>query len=205
MEINKLNKLLGNVDIYLLDQILKARFSTSMRILDVGCGEGRNTVYFLHAGYQIFGVDRNSVAIQMARIQARTIKPDYDIHRFQNALVEDMPFHHAAVDAIICSAVLHFARSTDHFFKMMDEMMRILKPDGMIFLRMATGFGGISGQSTAKGEGVFLLPDGSERFILTEELLAEITIKYRLHHLEAPKSVLVHGQRAMGVFVMQKG
>lgn len=205
MEINKLNKLLGNVDIYLLDQILKARFSTSMRILDVGCGEGRNTVYFLQAGYQIFGVDRNPVAIQMVRIQARTIRPDYDIHRFQNALVEDMPFHHAAVDAIICSAVLHFARSTDHFFKMMDEMMRILKPDGIIFLRMATGFGGISGQSTAKGEGVFLLPDGSERFILTEELLAEIIDKYRLHHLEAPKSVLVHGQRAMGVFVMQKG
>ncbi|HLW19158.1 MAG TPA: class I SAM-dependent methyltransferase [Cyclobacteriaceae bacterium] len=204
MEINMLNKLLGNLDIYLLDQILKGRFSPEMKILDAGCGEGRNTVYFLKAGYQIFGVDQNPVAIQMARIQAQTIRANYDIHRFQNSTVEDMPFHHAAIDAIISSAVLHFARSTDHFHQMMDEMIRILKPGGFLFLRMTTGFGGIMDQSTHKGDGRYLLPDGSERFILTEELLADVMAKHHLHHLEAPKSVLVHGQRAMGVFVMRK-
>lgn len=204
MDIASLNKLLGNIDIYLLDQILKGRFCKDQKILDAGCGEGRNQVYFLREGYQVFGVDSNPIAIQMARIQAQTIQKDYDIHRFQTASVEDMPFHKEAVDTVISSAVLHFARTTDHFYKMMEEMMRVLKPGGLVFLRMATGFGGMLEASTSMGDGVYLLPDGSKRFLLTEALLAEVQDKYGLHHLEAPKSVLVHGKRSMGVFMMQK-
>jgi len=204
MDIASLNKLLGNVDIYLLDQILKGRFSKDQKILDAGCGEGRNQIYFLREGYQIFGVDSNPIAVQMARIQAQTIQKDYDIHRFQTAAVEDMPFHKEAIDVILSSAVLHFANNTGHFFKMMDEMMRILKPGGLFFLRMATGFGGIIEASTSMGDGVYLLPDRSKRFLLTEAMLAEIQDKYGLHHLEAPKSVLVHDKRSMGVFMMQK-
>lgn len=204
MDISSLNKLLGNIDVYLLDQILKGRFSKDQKILDVGCGEGRNQIYFLREDYQVFGVDSNPIAIQMARIQAQTIQKDYDIHRFQTALVEDMPFHKEAVDVVISSAVLHFANNTAHFYKMMDEMMRVLKPQGLLFLRMTTGFGGIPEASTSMGNGVYLLPDGSKRFLLTEALLSEVQDRYGLHHLEAPKSVLVHGRRAMGVFMMQK-
>ena len=204
MDISSLNKLLGNIDVYLLDQILKGRFSKDQKILDVGCGEGRNQIYFLREDYQVFGVDSNPIAIQMARIQAQTIQKDYDIHRFQTALVEDMPFHKEAVDVVISSAVLHFANNTAHFYKMMDEMVRVLKPQGLLFLRMTTGFGGIPEASTSMGNGVYLLPDGSKRFLLTEALLSEVQDRYGLHHLEAPKSVLVHGRRAMGVFMMQK-
>lgn len=204
MNIASLNKLLGNIDIYLLDQILKGRFSKDQKILDAGCGEGRNQVYFLKEGYQVFGVDSNPIAIQMARIQAHTIQKDYDIYRFQTAAVEDMPFHKEAVDVVISSAVLHFARHTDHFYMMMEEMTRVLKPGGLLFLRMATGFGGMIAASTLMGDGVYLLPDGSKRFLLTEELLLEIQARYGLQPLEAPKSVLVHGKRCMGVFMMQK-
>lgn len=204
MEVSLLNRLLGNIDIYLLDQVLKGRFQKDMKILDAGCGEGRNMVYFLKEDYRIFGVDQHPLAVQMARIQAQTIRPEYDIHRFQTAQVEDMPFHKAAFDAMISSAVLHFAKNTGHFHLMFGEMMRILKPGGILFLRMVTGFGGIMEESKAVRDGVYLLPDGSERFVLTAELMEEIQENHHLHHLEAPKSVLVHGQRAMGVLVMQK-
>lgn len=204
MDITGLNKLLGNLDIYLLDQILKGRFTKEMKILEAGCGEGRNLRYFLNKGFQVFGVDQNPAAIQMTRILARTINQTYDIHSFQIASVEDMPFHHASIDVLISSAVLHFSHGNVHFHKMMDEMMRILKPGGLFFLRMATGFGGILSASTPRGDGIYQLPDGSERFVLTETILTETMGKYHLHHIEAPKSVLVLGQREMGVFVMQK-
>lgn len=204
MEINKLNEIFGNIDIYLLDQILKGRFSKEMKILDAGCGEGRNCIYFLNQNYQIFGVDANPIAIQMARIYAQTIRPDYDIYRFQTATVQDMPFHKASFDVVISSAVLHFATSESDFFKMMDEMMRLLKDNGIFFLRMTTGFGGIQESSPNLGDGVFALPDGSERFLLSKDLLHKIELKYGLENLENPKSVLVHDQRAMGVFVWKK-
>lgn len=205
MDINSLNQLLGNIDIYLLDQILKGRFTKEMNILDAGCGEGRNTIYFLNEGYKIFGVDHNPIAIQMARIYAQTIQKDYDVFRFQTSMVENMPFHQGAFDAVISSAVLHFAKSETHFLKMMEEMMRVLKPGGIFFLRMTTSQGNMKEKSPHLGDGVYLLPDGSERFLLTEELEKEIVSKYKLNYLEPAKSVLVHGQRAMGVFVWQKG
>ena len=204
MEINELNALLGNIDIYLLDQVLKGRFSKAMKILDAGCGEGRNCIYFLHQGYPIFGCDANGTAIQMARIYAKTIQPDYDVYRFQKAHVEDMPFHKGAFDVILSSAVLHFAQSEAHFFKMLDEMMRVLKAGGIFFLRMCTDAGNILANAPHLGEGVYLLPDGSERFVLTEKLEKEMVARYGLEYLEPPKSVLVHGLRSMGVFVYRK-
>jgi ubiquinone/menaquinone biosynthesis C-methylase UbiE len=204
MEIKELNGLLGNIDIYLLDQILKGRFGKKMRILDAGCGEGRNCIYFLQSGFQIFGVDSNPTAIQMARIYAKSIEKDYDVLRFQEAKVEDMPFHKEAFDALLSSAVLHFAQSEGHFFRMLDEMMRIVKPEGIFFLRMCTDAGDILANSPHLGEGVYLLPDGSERFVLTQRLEKEMLTRYNLEYMESPKSVLVHGQRSMGVFVFRK-
>lgn len=204
MEIKDLNILLGNVDLYLLDQILKGRFDKTMKILDAGCGEGRNCIYFLQQGYQIFGTDNNGSAIQMARIIAKTIQPHYDIYRFQESLIEDMPFHSEAFDTILSSAVLHFAQSESHFFQMLDEMMRILKPGGIFFLRMCTDAGHILANAPHLGNGVYLLPDDSERFVLTKSLEKEMINRYGLEYLESPKSVLVHGLRSMGVFVMRK-
>jgi len=205
MDIKSLNRHLGNIDIYLLDQILKGRFSKEMKILDAGCGEGRNCVYFLNEGYQIFGVDSNPIATQMARIYAQTIQQDYDIFRFQTSVVENMPFHQGAFDAVISSAVLHFAQNETIFLKMVEDMMRVLKPGGIFFLRMTTSEGGMVEKSPDLGDGVYLLPDGSERFLLTDDLEKEIVSKYKLKYLEPAKSVLVHGQRSMGVFVWEKG
>lgn len=203
MKISELNRLLGNIDIYLLDQILKGRFSTEMKILDAGCGEGRNTVYFINEGYQVYGIDQNETAIQYCRFMAKSLNKNYDIHRFQVAGLEEIPFHQEAFDAVICSAVLHFAEDETNFWQMMNEMLRVLKPGGILWFRMTTAFGGIKEKSQVLGGGKYLLPDGSERFLLAEDHVDKL-IKMGLKFLDQPKSVLVHGQRAMGVFVMEK-
>ena len=54
----------GEIDIYLFDQLLRGRLVPGTRILDVGCGSGRNLVYLLRAGYQVFGVDPDPGSIQ---------------------------------------------------------------------------------------------------------------------------------------------
>jgi SAM-dependent methyltransferase len=203
MEITELNRLLGNVDIYLLDQILKGRFGKEMKILDAGCGEGRNTVYFVNKGYQIFGIDPNETAIQYCRYQARSLNPDFDLHRFLVGGLEEIPFHAGAFDAVICSAVLHFADSEEHFQAMVSEIHRILKPGGIFWFRMCTGFGGILEQSETLGNGKYRLPDGSERFVMTS-VEVESLEKRGFRFLENPKTVLVLGQREMGVFVLEK-
>ncbi len=203
MQIAELNRLLGNIDIYLLDQILKGRFTPDMKILDAGCGEGRNAVYFINSGYQVFGIDENELAVQYIRYLSKSLKPDYDAHRFQVGKLEEIPFHTLAFDAVICSAVLHFAADETNFWQMMNEILRVLKPGGILWFRMTTAFGGMKEESRELGGGKYLLPDGSERFLLTQEHVDKLLEK-GLRFLESPKSVLVHGQRTMGVFVFEK-
>lgn len=203
MEIAELNRLLGNVDIYLLDQLLKGRFTKEMKILDAGCGEGRNSIYFIRENYQLFGIDPNETAIQYCRYLAKSLHPEYDAHRFQPGRLEDIPFHTGAFDAVICSAVLHFASGVDNFLEMISEIHRVLRPGGIFWFRACTGFGGILGQSKALGGGRYLLPDGSERFVISESDVDKLE-KIGFRFIESPKTVLVLGQREMGVFLMEK-
>lgn len=174
-----------------------------MKILDAGCGEGRNAVYFINEGFQIFGIDQNQTAIQYCRFMAKSLDKEYDAHRFQVAGLEEIPFHQSAFDAVICSAVLHFAKDEANFWQMMHEMLRVLKPGGILWFRMTTAFGGILEQSESLGNGRYLLPDGSERFLLDQMKLDRLK-ELGLEFLESPKTVLVLGQREMGVFVMRK-
>ncbi|MCU0401064.1 MAG: class I SAM-dependent methyltransferase [Algoriphagus sp.] len=203
MDIIELNRLLGNVDIYLLDQILKGRFTKEMNILDAGCGEGRNAVYFIQKGYQIFGIDPNELAVQYCRYLAKSLNPEFDIHRFQVGRLEEIPFHAGAFDAVICSAVLHFAESVDNFWEMIQEIQQVLKPGGIFWFRMTTAFGGILEQSQDMGNGKYALPDGSERFIFLPACVDKLE-KMGFRFLEPMKTVLIPGRREMGVFVMEK-
>lgn len=203
MQINELNALLGNVDNYLLDQLLKGRFTKDMKLLDAGCGEGRNTSYFIQKGYQIFGIDRNELAIQYCRFHAKSLAPGFDTHRFQVGRLEEIPFHDQAYDGVLCSAVLHFAVNVDNFWEMIGELYRVLKPGGIFWFRMCTGFGGILDQSTPLGGGRYRLPDGSERFVLTQAHVDNFQ-RMGFSFLESPKTVLVLNQREMGVFLMRK-
>ena len=204
MDFRELNKQLGNIDIYLLDQILKGRFTPEMKILDAGCGEGRNTHYFIREGFQIFGIDQDKPSIEMARMYASSIQKDFDVHRFQVNDLENLMFHTSAFDAVLSSAVLHFAHDEAHFMTMMSEMVRVLKHEGILWLRMCTDAGNILHSAVRLENNRYLLPDGSERFVLTGNLLNSVMEKFGLVHLEPPKSVLVHELRSMGVFVFEK-
>lgn len=201
--IKELNHLLGNIDIYLLDQILKGRFPKTYKILDAGCGEGRNLIYFLRNNYRVYGIDNNEDAIRMLKYLAGSINRSYPLKRFAVGDVVNMPWKNHKFHAIISSAVLHFAENEGHFQQMVAEMHRLLKPGGLLFARMATDVG-ILEQSKPLGDGKFLLPDGSVRFLLTHKLLDEMMVNFGFEFLEPYKSVVVDGKRSMSTLVLKK-
>ncbi|EIM73876.1 type 11 methyltransferase [Nitritalea halalkaliphila LW7] len=208
MGIEALNRILGNIDLYLLDQLLKGRFTKEQRILDAGSGEGRNAGYFIRENYALYAVDREPLAIQYLRYHAKTLNPSYDSFRFQVADLREIPFHTHAFDVVLSSAVLHFAQDEEDFLALFEEHMRVLKPGGLFFLRMCVSeelaLGMHAAGRTATVENPRTLGDGSWRFVLTPTLLAALKSRYGLAPLEAEKSVAVHGQRLMGSFIWQK-
>jgi tellurite methyltransferase len=187
-----LQELFGAIDIYLFDQLLKGRIAPGMRILDAGCGSGRNLVYLLNEGYEVYGVDQDP--------RASAFLP---AGRFRNENIEQMSFPDAFADVVISSAVLHFARDDDHFRAMLDGTWRVLKPGGLLFCRLASSIG-IENQITNIAGRRFLLPDGSERYLVDEKLLCDLTKQLGGELLDPLKTTVVQNQRSMTTWVVQK-
>lgn len=196
-------ELFGEIDIYLFDQILKNQFTAQMSILDAGCGGGRNLVYFLRGGCQVFGVDRDPEAIEYVRALAKTLAPQLAAANFQISEVEAMPFPSERFDAVISNAVLHFADDERHFKRMLEEMWRVLKPNGLFFARLASDIG-IENKIELIEDRRYFLPDGSERFLVDEELLLQATARLGGFLIEPIKTTNVQNLRSMTTWVARK-
>src|SRR5437764_9725425 len=105
-----LSELFGNIDIYLVDQILRGRIAPGMTVFDAGCGQGRNLVFFLREGYDVSGCDPDPAAIDAVRTLAARLAPGLPASRFRAETVEANGFADGSADVVVSSAVLHFAR-----------------------------------------------------------------------------------------------
>lgn len=193
----------GNIDIYLFDQLLKGTYANCRKVLDAGCGGGRNLVYFLKNGYEVYAIDPNPEAIEAVKVLAESIAPSIPQSNFKVAKAEDLPFKDQYFDLVICSAVLHFAKSEAHFDDMIRSMWRVLKPGGYLFARLASDIG-IESLVLPIGKGRYLLPDGSERFLVNEQMLLSYTSSLNAKLHEPIKTTNVQNLRCMTTWCLQK-
>ena len=194
----------GPIDIYLFDQLLRGRITPGLRVLDAGCGHGRNLVYLLREGYDVYGADADPEAIAAVRQLAATLAPQLPPDNFRAEPVEGMSVADDSMDVVISSAVLHFAQNGPHFLAMLRGSWRALKPGGLFFCRLASSIG-IENQIEYRGDRRFLLPDGSERFLVDESLLLQCTRQLGGELLDPLKTTVVQGQRSMTTWVLRKG
>ncbi|MEO7970638.1 MAG: class I SAM-dependent methyltransferase [bacterium] len=228
MSADNLQQQFGNIDIYLFDQLLKGRFVPRMRLLDAGCGSGRNLVYFLRNGYEVFGVDQSEAAILELRKLAAVLAPHLPSTNFRVGPVERMSFgkeansrqqtvnrkttsatpklaeeSSAVFDWVLSSAVLHFASDEEQWQAMVDEMWRVLKPGGIFFARLASTIGIQDKIELIEGRR-FHLPDGSDRFLADEAMLKRVTAAVGGEFIEPIKTTVVENLRAMTTWVVRK-
>jgi len=206
-----LHEWFGSIDIYLFDQLLKGRFVPGMRILDAGCGSGRNVVYFLKSGYDVCGVDESEEAIRQIRRLASVLTPEPSAETsgplpsdsFRVEPIQQMLFADAVFDVVLSSAVLHFARDEEQWHAMLNEMWRVLKPGGIFFARLASSIG-MEAKVELIGGRRYHLPDGSDRFLVDEAMLMAVTESLGGEFLEPIKTVVVQNMRAMTTWVLRK-
>ena len=193
----------GSIDIYLFDQLLKGRITSQNRVLDAGCGGGRNIVYLLRSGFDVCGVDQSQESITRIQSLAATLAPRLPANNFHVEPVERMSFSDAEFDVVISSAVLHFARDEEQWQSMVDEMWRVLQPGGIFFARLASSIG-IEDQVEHIQGRRYHLPDGSDRFLVDREMLSRATEALGGEWLEPFKTVVVQDQRSMSNWCLRK-
>lgn len=195
---NSIQNIVGQTDNYLLDLILKGHYHQDEVILDAGCGLGRNLHWFYHNDFKLYGIDLDEERIDACKDQYPKIADQLSL-----ASLDELPFEDEQFDHIICSAVLHFASSKEHFMQMLSEMSRTLKTNGSIFIRTCTDKG-IKEHISYLGQGRYLLGDESERFLVTDNLLEEVLSTLPLTLAASYKSVVVNYERSMGVLLLRK-
>jgi SAM-dependent methyltransferase len=191
----------GQIDIYVFDQILRGNIGLGMRILDAGCGYGRNLVHLLREGCEIFALDADPQAVAHVRQLSAMLAPSLPPENFQTGAIERMSFPDAFADVVICNSVLHFARSDEHFRAMLAELWRVLRPGGLLFTRLGSRIGmdfpRIAGN-------IYSIGDGSEWFLVDEQTLLDLTEDLRAVMVDPLKTTIVQDYRCMTTWVLRK-
>ena len=195
----------GQIDIYLFDQILRGNISSAMRVLDAGCGGGRNIRYLLREGCEVFGVDVSADAVAEVRKIASELAPGLPAENFQVASVEAMPFADELADVVVCHSVLHFARDEKQLEAMVRGLWRVLKPGGMLFCRLASTIGAAPGMAfESVGGRRFRMSHGAEWLLVDESMLMGLTRTLDGELVDPLKTTVVQGQRCMTTWVVKK-
>lgn len=193
----------GRIDIYLFDQILRGRITSRMTVLDAGCGHGRNAQYLMRCGATVFGVDADGDQVgrirELAAEHASKLSPD----NFSVGRLTDLPFPDGFFDAVICSAVLHFAEDETELENMIREMWRVLRTGGLFFARLASTIGIQDRVEHIRGRR-YRLPDGTDRLLVDEDYLLRLTADLNGHLLDPIKTTNVQNLRAMTTWVVGK-
>jgi tellurite methyltransferase len=191
----------GQIDIYVFDQILRGNITADLRVLDAGCGYGRNLVHLLREGCEIFALDADRDAVEHVRQLSKSLKTRLPVENFRVGPIEAMPFPDGFVDVVICNSVLHFSRDDRHFRKMVTELWRVLRPGGMLFCRLGSRIGM---DFEHVRDNLYVVGDGSEWYLVDEEMLLELTEEMNGVLADPLKTTIVQDYRCMTTWVLRK-
>ncbi len=191
----------GQIDIYVFDQILRGNIGRGMKVLDAGCGYGRNLVHLLREGAEVFAIDANPEAVAHVKALAAELAPQLPPENFQVAAVETMPFADAFADVVICNSVLHFARDEKQFLAMVSGLWRVLRPGGLLFCRLGSRIGMDFPRLRAN---IYRIGDGSEWFLVDEAVLLRMTGQMNAVLVDPLKTTIVQDYRCMTTWVLRK-
>jgi len=110
-------------------EILKNR--KAKKILDLGSGSGRHSVYLAKKGFEVYGFDIAGEGIAIAK---KWLKQEGLCAQFkEGSIFEKLPYNDDFFDAVISTQTIYHG-SLDEVRKSIQEIERILKPNGMIFI-----------------------------------------------------------------------
>ena len=201
--VSSLQEQFGEIDIYVFDQLLRGRLVPGMRVLDAGCGSGRNIVYLLRSGYEVFGIDADPHSVRAVQRLAAELAPHLPPENFRVETLEQVSFPEHFADAVICIAVLHFARDDAHFDAMLRGIWKVLRPGGLLLCRLASSVGMEQRMRPIAGRR-YHMPDGTDRYLVDEALLMDLTGELGGELMDPLKTTVVQNQRCMTTWVVRK-
>ncbi len=147
----------------------------NLKILDLGCGNGRDSEFFAEMGYEVMGIDRSAVAIDGARRNSSGTGPEYTRLDAEDLITSPLGF-----DVLYMRWFIHSITPMTQD-KILDWAVECLPDGGLIAIEARSTSDRRMGQGQSLGENAFV--DGHyRRFIRPHDLM--YAISDRGFHLE---------------------
>lgn len=198
MQLPDINNFFGDMDLMLMDALLRGIVPYPGPVLDAGCGAGRNLLYFLQQGYEVSAIDRSASDVQLVNYLCRSLGK---AECAAEGLLENMPYAEGSFGFVMCARVLHFAKTEAHFWAMMNELRRVAAPQAVLYLVMDSLMG-MESKVQAVDRDHWQFPDGSLRFLLTEQLQSDLLKNWE--PLVDPRTVIYDGKHGETTLLLRK-
>lgn len=123
-------------DLRLLELLTTYPDPRQVRVLDVGCAAGRNTLVLAERDFDVFGIDSSSAMVARTRERvAGVLGPEEADRRVHSGSMEDLGcFADASVDVLVALGILHQASSERQWTAAIREMSRCIVPGGVLLV-----------------------------------------------------------------------
>ena len=145
-------------------EYVASKLSTKQNILEIGCGNGRDSKYFSSKGHHITGLDRSAEAIELCK---NLYSSDESIEFFYGTITDIAKTNKKIFDLIYSRFVIH-AMSLNEELEMLKISYKLLNKDGQLFIECRSTNDPLSqkGEILSHTERVF---GHYRRFIILEE------------------------------------
>lgn len=149
-------------------QELLSRLEAGKFLVDMGCGNGRDSLFFASHGLRILGVDASDVAIQTLKEREDAERLRFECTDFVTIALPD-----ASVDYCYCRFTLH-AINEKQADIMLNNVARILKPGGELFIEARSIYDPLCGKGKPVGENAYVYNGHYRRFLSPKQVRTEL-------------------------------
>lgn len=147
----------------ILPQLLPGKY-----LVDMGCGNGRDSMYFAANGLRVLGVDASDVAIRALKEKEVADKLTFRCTDFVSI---DLPDD--SVDYCYCRFTLHAVNETQGT-TMLKNIYRLLRPTGELFIEARSIYDPLCGKGEQVGENAYVYDGHYRRFLSQQQVKAEL-------------------------------
>ena len=142
-----------------LEYLPKPHLSNQQKILDVGCGSGRDSVFFANQGFEVVAIDGSQNVIDLAKQTDTRI--DWQCLRFDEIAKQNWQNQFTGIWA--CASLLHVP--FDDLSKILNDLLSCLRPTGILYASFKYG------NRERKKEGRFFFDINEQRWRIVESQL----------------------------------
>ena len=126
-----------------------------MRLLELGAGQGRDTLFFAAQGFKVHALDYAASAVQAIEYKARQAGLSANITVARHDVRDPLPYADASFDACYSHMLFCMALTEAELRSLSQEILRVLRPGGVCVYTARTTYVPDFGNGVHHGEGLY--------------------------------------------------